>query len=115
MSQIVDIKAEQLDSFVEQGKPVLLLIWIKSCDKCKRFKPIFNKLPDYYSEVQFLWMNMYDSIENLRLAEKYEKENTPIIPIFCRGEHLGTFVGFYSLEDFRARVDEVFRENECNS
>lgn len=58
---------------------------------------------------------MFDSIENLRLAEKYEKEKTPIIPVFYKGEHMGTFVGYYSLEAFRARLDEVFRENKCNS
>ena len=113
MSQIVDINAEQLDSYVEQGRPVLLLIWIRNCDQCRLFKPIFNQLPEYYPDVQFLRMNMFETMENLRLAEKYEKETTPIIPVFCRGEHLGTFIGYYSLEDFREKLDTFFRENDC--
>ena len=113
MSQIQDIDAEQLDSIVKQGDPVLLLIWIKSCDQCRRFKPIFNQLPEYYPRVKFLRMNMFESMENLRLAERYEKETTPIIPVFCRGEHLGTFIGYYSLEDFRAKLDEILSENNC--
>lgn len=115
MSQIIDINAEELDIFVEKGNPVLLLIWIKSCDQCRRFKPVFNQLPEHYRSVQFLRMNMFETMENLRLAEKYEKENTPIIPVFCKGEHLGTFIGYYSLEDFRARLDEVFTKNHCFS
>ena len=102
-----------MDGFIGLGKPVVLLIWIKSCDQCRRFKPVFNQLPEYYPEVVFLRMNMFDSMENLRLAEKYEKENTPIIPVFCRGEHLGTFVGYYSLEEFRGKINEVFKENRC--
>jgi len=113
LSQIIDIQAEQLEDYVKQGKPVVLLIWIKSCDLCRRFKPIFNQLPEHYPDVVFLRMNMFDSIENLRLAERYEKENTPIIPVFCRGEHLGTFIGYYSMEDFRAKLDKVFEENGC--
>lgn len=115
MSQIIDINAEELEGYVEQGSPVLLLIWIKSCDQCRRFKPVFNQLPEHYPDVQFLRMNMYDTMENLRLAEKYEKETTPIIPVFCRGEHLGTFIGYYSLEDIRVKLDEVFTKNSCFS
>lgn len=115
MSQILDIDAEQLDGIVMRGKPVVLLIWIKSCDQCRRFKPVFNQLPEQYPEVQFLRMNMFDSMENLRLAEKYEKESTPIIPVFCNGEHLGTFTGYHSLENFRMSLNTVFGENECFS
>ena len=89
------------------------MIWIKSCDQCRRFKPIFNQLPDHYPRAKFLRMNMFESMENLRLAERYEKETTPIIPVFCRGEHLGTFIGYYSLEDFRAKLDEILSENNC--
>ena len=115
MSQIIDINAEQLDQYVEQGRPVLLLIWIRNCDQCRLFKPIFNQLPEYYPEAQFLMMNMFKTMENLRLAEKYEKETTPIILVFCRGEHLGTFIGYYSMEEFREKVDMVFKENNCKS
>ena len=68
----MDINAEQLDGYVEQGGPVLLLIWIRNCDQCRRFKPIFNQLPEYYPGVQFLRMNMFKTMENLKLAEKYE-------------------------------------------
>ena len=91
---IADINAEQLDSYVEQGGLVLLLIWIRRCDQCNRFKPVFQQLPKYYPDATFLRMNMFDTMENLRLAELYEKEQTPIIPVFCKGEHLGTFVGY---------------------
>jgi len=115
MSQIIDINAEELDSYIAKGSPVLLLIWIKSCDQCRRFKSVFNQLPEQYPSVQFLRMNMFESMENLRLAEKYEKETTPIIPVFCGGEHVVTFIGYYSLEDFRARLDEVFTEYRCFS
>ena len=113
MSQVIDIEAGQLDGYLRQGKPLLLLIWIRSCDKCRRFKPIFKKLSNYYSDVIFLSMNMFSSLENLRLAEKYEKENTPIIPVFCDGKHLDTLVGYFSMNDFREKLDEIFQNYNC--
>jgi thiol-disulfide isomerase/thioredoxin len=113
MSQVIDINAEQLDGYLKQGNPLLLLIWIRSCDKCRRFKPIFNRLPDFYPDVIFLSMNMFGSVENLRLAEKYEKENTPIIPIFCDGKHLRTLVGYFSQNDFREKLDKIFQKYNC--
>jgi thioredoxin-like negative regulator of GroEL len=113
MSQVIDINAGQLEGYLKQGNPLLMLIWIRSCDKCRRFKPIFNRLPDYYPDVKFLSMNMFGSLENLRLAETYEKENTPIIPAFCDGKHLGTFVGYFSMIDFREKLDEIFENNNC--
>ena len=108
---IIDINAEQLKSYLEQGGVVVLLIWIKRCDQCAKFKPVFQQLPEFYSDITFLCMNMFETMENLRLAEQYKKEQTPIIPIFCGGEHLGTFVGYYSFEDFRAKFDEIVKEN----
>ncbi|MFH1180142.1 MAG: thioredoxin family protein [Candidatus Bathyarchaeota archaeon] len=113
MSEIEDIDAAQLDSYVEKGKPVLLLIWRKGCDQCRRFKPVFNQLPQAYPEATFLNMSMFNSMENLRLAEKYEKDMTPITLVFCKGILLGTFVGYYSLLDFRSKLGEVFEKNQC--
>ncbi len=108
---IVDINAEQLESYVQREKIVVLLIWIKRCNQCAKFKPIFQQLPENYPDTVFLQMNMLDSMENLRLAEQYEKEQTPIIPVFCQGKHLGTFVGYYSLEEFKVKFDELIQES----
>ena len=58
-------------------------------------------------------MNMFGSLENLRLAEQYEKENTPIIPVFCDGNHLSTLVGYFSMNEFREKLDEIFQNNNC--
>ena len=111
MSEIYEINAEQLDEHVAKGGLVLLLIWVKRCDQCDSFKPIFEELSDRYEDATFLMMNMYESMENMRLAEKYEKSITPIVPVFCKGEHIGTFVGDYTLEDFKAKLDEVIAKN----
>jgi hypothetical protein len=35
---------------------------------------------------------------NTAFAEQYDKEQTPIIPVFCEGEHLDSFVGYYSFD-----------------
>jgi GTP-sensing pleiotropic transcriptional regulator CodY len=56
-------------------------------------------------------MDMYETMENLRRAEQYEESITPIIPVFCNGDHLGTFVGYYSYEDFTSKLDEEIEKN----
>jgi thiol-disulfide isomerase/thioredoxin len=115
INPIIDINAGELEDYTTKGNPVLLMIWIKGCDQCRRFKPVFNQLPEHYPTAQFLSMNMYKTMDNLRLAENYEKETTPIILVFCRGEHHKTFIGYYSLENFKMKLDEVFNENSCFS
>lgn len=113
MTEIIEINEEKLDSYIEKGNLVLLLIWIKRCDQCDAFKPVFKELREYYPDATFLTMNMLASMENLRRAEEFEIDTTPIVPVFCKGEHLGTFVGYYSLDEFRSKLEEIRSEKEC--
>jgi len=113
MTEIIEINEAQLDSYVEQGNLVLLLIWIKRCDQCDAFKPVFEQLTKDYPEATFLTMNMLASMENLRSAEEFEIDTTPIVPVFCNGEHLGTFVGYYNIEDFKSKLEEIRSEHGC--
>ncbi len=111
MKEIFDINADELDQYLDEGKAVVLLIWKKHCSLCARFKPFFKELPEEYPDIQFLMMNMMETMENLRLAERYEADTTPIIPVFCEGEHLGTFVGLYEEDEFKSRLEEILEKN----
>jgi thioredoxin-like negative regulator of GroEL len=113
MPDIIEINECELNDYVKQGNLTLLLIWIKRCDQCDAFKPVFKQLTEYYSEATFLSMNMLSSMENLRCAEQYEIETTPMVPVFCRGEHLDTFVGYYTLDEFREKLEEIRRGHNC--
>lgn len=113
MAEIIEIDECDLNYYIEQGNLTLLLIWIKRCDQCDAFKPIFKKLTEKYPKATFLSMNMLSSMENLRCAETYEVETTPIVPIFCKGEHIGTFVGYYTLEEFIEKFEKIRSEHQC--
>jgi thioredoxin-like negative regulator of GroEL len=113
MAQIVEINECDLNDHVEKGNLTLLLIWIKRCDQCDAFKPVFEQLTESYPDATFLSMNMLSSMENLRCAEQYEIETTPIVPVFCHGELLDTFVGYYTFDEFREKFEEIRREHNC--
>lgn len=114
MNEIQDIQAESYEHEVKQAdKPTVLLFWMRSCDGCRKFKPVFQQLPDTLSQVKFIQMNMMKSIENLRLSEKLDVEATPTVKVFCQGEVIGTLVGHRPLEQAIKEIQEILTSNSC--
>ena len=114
MNIVVDIEAETFEENVKAVDGLAVVeFWIRSCSQCKKFKPVYEKLPGIFGEgVRFLRMNMFKSIENLRLAEGLGVEETPTVKIFCKGIKVGEFVGYLPLND---AVEEVkTRLRSCN-
>jgi thioredoxin-like negative regulator of GroEL len=107
MVEIKDIQAEDLDAEVKSSKkPAVLEFWMRSCDQCRRFKQVYEKLPEHFDGVRFYRMNMMKSIENLRLAEDLGVEQTPTTKVFCGGTEVGEIVGYRDNEE---AVDELRR------
>lgn len=96
---VVEIQAGSFDEVVKaSGRPVVLEFWVRSCDKCRKFKPVYEKLPEVFGDgVRFLRINMMNSIENLRLAEDMGVEQTPTTKVFCSGKEIGEIVGYKPL------------------
>lgn len=115
MSDIVDIEAASFDEAVLGSDiPVVLEFWIRSCDFCRRFKPVYEQLPGIYGErVRFLRMNMMKSMENLRLAEGMGVEQTPTTKVFCGGAEVGEMVGFKTLEEAVGELNSVLDSDAC--
>ena len=101
MTIIDDIEAESFEDKVKAVDALAVLeFWIRSCSQCKKFKPVYEKLPDIFGEdVRFLRMNMLKSIENLRLAEGLGVGETPTVKFFCEGKEVGEIVGYIPLDD----------------
>ena len=117
MADITDIEADDFNEAVEASDiPVVLEFWVRSCGFCKKFKPVYEKLPDVYKErVQFLRMNMLKNIKNLRLAEEMGVEQTPTTKVFCGGKETGEIVGFAPLEKAVERLNAMLDSKECRS
>ncbi|NIP67034.1 thioredoxin, partial [Candidatus Bathyarchaeota archaeon] len=69
--QVAEIPADSFERAVKRSdKPVIVEFWIKSCGNCQKFRPVYEKLPEIFGDkVEFLKMNMFLSLENLKLAE----------------------------------------------
>jgi len=110
-----DIEA---DGFVDEVKtslrPVVLEFWVRSCDQCRRFKPVYEELSSILDErATFLRMNMLKSLGNLRLAEGMGVEKTPTTKIFCEGKEAGSIVGFRTLRQALKEVNAVLGSSPC--
>jgi len=77
MSEILDVNVSELLDIVSKESRVVVLVWIRSCGACSKFKPVFNQLPPNLDGVKFLRMNQLKTIENLRYSEAKGIDETP--------------------------------------
>jgi thioredoxin 1 len=118
MHQVVEVPAESFDVKVKRSnKPVVVEFWIKSCSICKKFEPVYEKLPQVYEDkVKFYKMNMFLSLENLKLAEGFGVEETPTLKVFCEGREIGEIVGYNSLDKAVKQINLVIeRDKDCHT
>lgn len=117
MAEITDIEASDFNEVVwDSDVAVVLEFWVRSCGFCRKFKPVYEKLPSVYGDrVRFLRINMLKSIENLRLAEGMGVEQTPTTKVFCGGMEVGEIVGFAPLEKAVDRLNSILDSEECSS
>lgn len=113
MSTILDVNVAELLNLVSKEPRVVVLVWIRSCSKCSKFKPVFNQLPDYIEGVKFLRMNQLKTIENLRYSEGLGMEETPTTFLYCNGEHIGSMVGYQPLDEAIKTLKEYFTNSKC--
>jgi len=101
---------EYKDEINNSSKPVSIFFWVRSCDGCRKYKPVYEELPNQIPEVRFLKMGMLKSIENLRLAESLGVEETPTTILFCKGTKIGSIVGFRTLEEVKKEIDKILEK-----
>ena len=51
MNQVVEIPADSFERTVKgSDKPVIVEFWIKSCDNCQKFRPVYERLPEIFGD-----------------------------------------------------------------
>ena len=111
--EILDVNLDELKDIINRDDRVVVLVWIRSCSSCSRFKPVFNQIPEYMDDVTFLRMNQLKTIENLRYSEGLGMDETPTTFLYCKGEHIGSIVGFHSLEETVDLIKQAFINGNC--
>ncbi len=114
MSQVTEIPASSFDKEVmESNRPVVVEFWIKSCSNCQKFKPIYRELPRIFGDrVKFVKMNMFLTLENLKLAEGLGVEETPTLKLFCGGREIGQIIGYKPLDKVVDEIEEILELEE---
>lgn len=107
MDRVEDIQAKDFDREINSEIPVVVEFWIKSCGNCKKFKPVYEKLSSIFGETKFTRINMFKSIENLRLAEGLGVEQTPTTMIFKKSKKIGQLIGFKTIEDAKKEIRKI--------
>ena len=112
MNQVAEIPADSFERAVKRGdKPVIVEFWIKSCGNCQKFRPVYEKLPEIFGDkVEFLKMNIFLSLENLKLAEGLGVEETPTLKLFCKGREIGQIIGYRPVDEVVKEIEEIL---EC--
>ena len=115
MNQIVEIPAEHFEREVKNtDRLVIIEFWIRSCGFCQKFKPIYEQLPTVFdNKVKFLKMNMFLTLDNLKLAEGLGIEDTPTLKLFCKGEEIGEIIGYRSLDAVIKEIEDILKKEEC--
>ena len=114
MGKVVDIQAKDFKNEINNEKPVVIEFWIKSCGNCKKFKPVYEELSNIFSEkFRFTRINMFESIENLKLAENLGTEETPTIKFFHKNQEIGEIIGLKTLEDATQEINKIIDESNC--
>lgn len=89
----------------ESEKPIVVEFWVRSCGNCQKFKAVYGQLPEVFGDqVVFCKLNMFKTMENLKLAESFNIVETPTTKMFYQGNEIGEVIGYRTLD---VMIDEV--------
>ena len=116
MSIVMDIDAEDWDRVV-LGSDVLVVVdfWHERCPWCLRLNPILEEVArEYGDKIRFVKFNVLKSPENRKIAIGYGVMGTPTLAFFCKGEYIGSIIGFIPKEHLKHLIEDMMEKyREC--
>lgn len=57
-------------------------------------------------------MNIFLSLENLKLAEGLGVEETPTLKLFCKGREIGQIIGYMPLDKATKEIENILKREK---
>lgn len=100
-----EITTDNLQSFIDSGKPVVIDFWAEWCGPCRMVAPIIAELAEKYKDSAII--GKCDVEDNNDLAIKYSVRNIPTIVFLKDGELAEKHVGMATLEKLEEKLKSI--------
>ena len=101
----LNIKDDNFEAIVAEGKPVVLDFWATWCGPCKQIAPYIEELAEEYKDK--VNIGKCDVDENSDMAAEYGIRNIPTVLFFKNGEIVDKQVGAVGKPVFVEKVKNL--------
>ena len=101
----LNIKDDNFEAIVAEGKPVVLDFWATWCGPCKLIAPYIEELAEEYKDK--VTIGKCDVDENGDMAAEYGIRNIPTVLFFKNGEIVDKQVGAVAKPVFAEKVKKL--------
>ena len=98
----LNIKDDNFEAIVAEGKPVLLDFWATWCGPCQMLAPVLEQLDgELEGKVSIKKLNVD---ENPKTSAAYDVMSIPTMVLFKDGKAVETIIGFMGKEQIKNRI-----------
>ncbi|MDR3129364.1 MAG: thioredoxin [Tannerellaceae bacterium] len=99
------ITESNFESFLAQGKPLVLDFWAEWCGPCRMITPVIEELSQVYGDKVIIGKVSVD--ENDELTNRFGIRNVPTVLFFREGEVVDKIVGAATKDKFVQKIDTL--------
>ena len=104
----LNIKDDNFEAIVAEGKPVVLDFWATWCGPCKQIAPYIEELAEEYKDK--VNIGKCDVDENADLPAQFGVRNIPTVLFIKNGEVVDKQVGATTKSALQAKVEALLKE-----